>query len=154
MSGPLIDRIDLHVDVPSVSAADLALPPAAEASVDVARRVAAAWEIQSARYAAHGIHTNAEADGELLEAVAAPEPAGQRLLVEAAEKLKLSARGYHRVLRIARTLADLDGADLDGADLGGTNGGVGGGSSGKWAPVRRIHIAEALSYRRAAPGRW
>ncbi|MCZ6455236.1 MAG: YifB family Mg chelatase-like AAA ATPase, partial [Alphaproteobacteria bacterium] len=149
LSGPLIDRIDLHVDVPSVSAADLALPPAAEASADVARRVAAAREIQSARYAAHGIHTNAEADGELLEAVAAPEPAGQRLLVEAAEKLKLSARGYHRVLRIARTLADLDGAGHVG-----TNGGAGGGSSGNWAPVRRIHIAEALSYRRSAPGRW
>jgi magnesium chelatase family protein len=135
LSGPLIDRIDLHVDVPAVSASDLALPPAAETSGDVAERVAAARAIQSARYAAHGLHTNAEADGELLEAVAAPDGPGQRLLVEAAEKLKLSARGYHRVLRIARTLADLDSAG-DGN-----------------APVRRIHIAEALSYRRAAPGR-
>jgi len=135
LSGPLIDRIDLHVDVPAVSATDLALPPAAETSADVAARVAAARDIQSARYGAHGIHTNAEADGELLEEVAAPDAAGKRLLVEAAEKLKLSARGYHRVLRIGRTLADLDG-------------GGGGG-----APVRRIHIAEALSYRRAAPGR-
>jgi len=135
LSGPLIDRIDLHVDVPALSAADLALPPAAETSADVAARVAAARDIQSARYGAHGIHTNAEADGELLEEVAAPDAAGKRLLVEAAEKLKLSARGYHRVLRIGRTLADLDG-------------GGGGG-----APVRRIHIAEALSYRRAAPGR-
>lgn len=126
--------------MPAVSASDLALPPAAETSADVAARVAAARRIQSTRYAAHGLHTNAEADGELLEAVAAPEPAGRRLLVEAADKLKLSARGYHRVLRIARTLADLDGADLDGAGDGA-------------APVRRIHIAEALSYRRAAPGR-
>ena len=144
ISGPLIDRIDLHVDVPAVSAADLALPPAAETSADVADRVAAARRIQSMRYAAHNLHTNAEADGELLEAVAAPDPAGKRLLVEAADKLKLSARGYHRVLRIARTLADLDGADLDGA---------GDGPSDNCAPVRRIHIAEALSYRRAAPGR-
>jgi len=131
----LIDRIDLHIDVPAVSASDLALPPAAETSADVAARVAAARTIQNARYAAHGLHTNAEADGELLEEVAAPDPPGKRLLVEAAEKLKLSARGYHRVLRIARTLADLDGAG-DGN-----------------APVRRIHIAEALSYRRAAPRR-
>ena len=135
ISGPLIDRIDLHIDVPAVSASDLALPPAAETSADVAARVAAARTIQNARYAAHGLHTNAEADGELLEEVAAPDPPGKRLLVEAAEKLKLSARGYHRVLRIARTLADLDGAG-DGN-----------------APVRRIHIAEALSYRRAAPRR-
>jgi len=135
ISGPLLDRVDLHVDVPALSASDLALPPAAESSTDVAARVAAARAVQSARYANHGIHTNAEADGELLEAVAAPEAAGKCLLVEAAEKLKLSARGYHRVLRIARTLADLDG-----------------GGSGN-APVRRLHIAEALSYRRAAPGR-
>jgi magnesium chelatase family protein len=135
LSGPLLDRIDLHVDVPAVSASDLALPPAAEASADVAVRVAAARSVQNSRYAAHGLHTNAEADGELLEAVAAPEAAGKRLLVEAAEKLKLSARGYHRVLRIARTLADLDSAgDVE-------------------FPVRRIHIAEALSYRRTAPGR-
>ena len=130
LSGPLLDRIDLHVDVPAVSAADLALPPPAETSADVAARVAAAREIQARRYAPHGLHTNAEADGELLGRVATPDPAGQRLLLEAAEKLKLSARSYHRVLRVARTLADLDGAGDGGA------------------PVRRIHIAEALSYRR------
>ena len=127
------------MDVPAVSAADLALPPAAETSAEVAGRVAAARAVQSARYASHGLHTNAEADGELLEAVAAPDGPGQRLLVEAAEKLKLSARGYHRVLRIARTLSDLDGAN--------------GGAGDRAAPVRRIHIAEALSYRRAPPGR-
>ena len=135
LSGPLIDRIDLHVDVPAVSASDLALPPAAETSADVAERVAAARDIQAARYATSGLHTNAEADGELLEAVAAADGPGQSLLVEATEKLKLSARGYHRVLRIARTLADLVSAGDENAS------------------VRRIHIAEALSYRRAAPGR-
>lgn len=139
LSGPLIDRIDLHVDVPALSISDLALPPAAETSADVAQRVAAARATQSARYAAHGIHTNAEADGELLEEVATPDAAGQQLLMDAAEKLKLSARGYHRVLRIARTLADLEGAEIDS----GSDGNV---------PVQRIHIAEALSYRRATPG--
>jgi magnesium chelatase family protein len=130
ISGPLFDRIDLHVDVPAVTPSDLALPPAAESSADVAARVRAARERQRARYAKlppeRRIRTNAEAEGELLEEVAGPDAEGRKLLGEAAEKLKLTARGYHRVLRVARTLADLEGA----------------------ASVRRLHIAEALSYRR------
>jgi magnesium chelatase family protein len=130
ISGPLLDRIDLHVDVPAVRAADLALPPPAEDSAAVANRIAAARMRQTRRYAAlpgeQKIRSNAEADGGLLEQVAAPDAAGRRLLVEAAERLRLSARGYHRVLRVALTLADLDAADA----------------------VRRTHIAEALSYRR------
>ena len=129
ISGPLLDRIDLHIDVPAVSPADLALPPPAEASAEVARRVAAARLRQSRRYAllpeGRRIRTNAEADGTLLDEVATPEPSGRALLQRATERLKLSARGYHRVLRVARTLADLDGA----------------------AGVTRQHIAEALSYR-------
>ncbi|MCC7272252.1 MAG: YifB family Mg chelatase-like AAA ATPase [Alphaproteobacteria bacterium] len=129
LSGPLVDRIDLHVDVPAVTAADLALPPPAETSADVAARVGAARERQRARFerlgAAH-LACNAEADGEVLEAIAAPDADGKRLLTEAAERLRLSARGWHRVLRVARTLADLDGS----------------------AGVRRLHVAEALSYRR------
>jgi magnesium chelatase family protein len=136
ISGPLFDRIDLHIDVPAVKPADLALPAAAEGSAEVAARVAAARAVQTARYArlAGGgppIRTNAEADGTLLEDVAAPDADGRRLLVEAAERLKLTARGYHRVLRVARTIADLAGAPA----------------------VRRVHVAEALSYRRVAPGR-
>jgi magnesium chelatase family protein len=131
ISGPLFDRIDLHVDVPAVSAVDLSLPPPAEGSADVAARVAAARAVQSQRYAEAGIRTNAEADGELLEQVASPEPEGRKLLTQAVEKFKLSARGYHRVLRVARTLADLGGS----------------------AEVKRLHVAEALSYRRIAPGR-
>ncbi len=134
ISGPLFDRIDLHIDVPAVKAADLALPPPAEGSADVAHRIAAARARQKARYAAlpaeRRIRTNAEADGELLDAVASPDGEGKRLLLAAAERLHLSARGYHRVLRVARTLADLDASH----------------------EVRRLHIAEALSYRRVALG--
>lgn len=135
ISGPVFDRIDLHIDVPAVKPADLALPQAAERSGTVAARIAAARARQRERYAqgANGtaIRTNAEAEGELLDRHARPDEAGRRLLVEAAERLKLSARGYHRTLRVARTLADLDGAD----------------------GIKRTHIAEALSYRRLAPGR-
>jgi len=135
ISGPMFDRIDLHVDVPAVSASDLSLPPPTEGSKDVARRIAAARAIQHERYEQMGgtmpIRTNTEADGKILEAVATPDEAGRSLLNEAATRLKLSARGYHRVLRVARTLADLAGV----------------------ATVSRLHIAEALSYRRLAPVR-
>ena len=129
LSGPLLDRIDLQIEVPAVEAADLLLPPPAEGTDEVAARVATAREIQQSRFAdlsAGAIRTNAGMDGELLERVAAPDASGARLLAEAAERLRLTARGYHRVLRVARTLADLDGAD----------------------GVRRLHVAEALSYRR------
>ncbi len=133
ISGPLFDRIDLHMDVAAVSAADLTLPPPAEGSAEIAERVAAARQIQSDRYADADppVRTNAEADGQLLETVAAPDEAGRNLLAEAAARLKLTARGYHRVLRVARTLADMEGEP----------------------DVRRLHIAEALSYRRIAPVR-
>jgi magnesium chelatase family protein len=135
ISGPLFDRIDLHVDMPAVAATDLSLPPPAEGSAEVARRVAAARARQRTRYerlsSARPIRSNAEADGQLLEEVAAPDPEGRALLTAAAERLKLSARGYHRVLRVARTLADLDESER----------------------VRRLHVAEALSYRRIALGR-
>ena len=108
ISGPLFDRIDMHVDVPAVSPADLALPPPREGSKQVAARVAAAREIQAARYAGKEIRSNAEADGQLLDEVATPDAEGRKLLAAAAERFRLSARGYHRVLRVARTLADLE----------------------------------------------
>ncbi|MDP9414232.1 MAG: YifB family Mg chelatase-like AAA ATPase [Pseudomonadota bacterium] len=129
VSGPLLDRIDLHVDVQAVAAADLVLPPPAEGSAEVAARVKSARDVQTARYDAQGLRTNAEADGELLAAVATPDEPGRRLLADAAAAMRLSARGYHRVLRVARTIADLAGSEA----------------------VARIHVAEALSYRRQAP---
>jgi magnesium chelatase family protein len=129
VSGPLLDRIDLHVEVAAVSAADLVLPPPSEGSAEVGGRVRAARELQTERYQGHGVRTNAEADGALLEAVAAPDEPGRKLLGQAAEAMRLSARGYTRIQRVARTIADLAGAET----------------------VGRVHVAEALSYRRQAP---
>ena len=112
LSGPLIDRFDLVVDVPSVSAADLMTPPPREGSAEVAARVAAARNIQLARFAAlglDGVSCNAAAPASVIESIAEADDSGLRLLRDAAERLRLSARGYHRVLKLARTLADLDG---------------------------------------------
>src|SRR6202020_73878 len=91
ISGPLFDRIDLHVEVAAVSASDLSLPPPAEGSAEVAARVAMARQVQRARFKDYAIRTNAEAEGELLDAIAKPDAAGGKLLTEAAERMKLSA---------------------------------------------------------------
>jgi magnesium chelatase family protein len=126
ISGPLFDRIDMHIEVSGVSAADLSLPPAAEGSAEVAKRVGAARQRQRDRFKDTGLRTNAEAEGELLDRIATPDVEGAKLLKDAAERMKLSARGYHRVLKVARTIADLAGAET----------------------VGKAHVAEALSYRR------
>jgi magnesium chelatase family protein len=129
VSGPLLDRIDLHVEVDPVRAVDLALPPPKEGSAEVADRVARARLIQTARLEGTRKRTNAELDGDLLETHATPDEAGRKLLMQAAEAMHLSARGYTRILRVARTIADLAGVEQ----------------------VARLHVAEALSYRRRPP---
>ena len=129
VSGPLLDRIDLHVEVAAVTAADLVLAPPAEGSAEIAARVAAVRQVQADRYRDQPVRSNAEADGALLDAVATPDEPGRRLLAQAAEAMRMSARGYSRVLRVARTIADMGGAET----------------------VGRVHVAEALSYRRRAP---
>jgi len=131
ISGPLMDRIDLRIEVPAVTAADLILPPPSEGSAEVAARVAAPRNLQLARFEAAGlshVRTNAEAPAAVLDEIAKPDAQGTKLLRDAAETMHLTARGYHRVLRVARTLADLDGAEKIG----------------------RQHLAEALSYRALA----
>jgi magnesium chelatase family protein len=133
LSGPLLDRIDIQIETPAVPPADLARAPRGESSAAVAARVLSARDRARARLAAHGIpdSVNAAADGAILEAIATPDADGQALLDRAAEKLRLTARGYHRVLRVARTVADLDGAEI----------------------VGRPHVAEAVGYRRGTLAR-
>ncbi len=128
ISGPLLDRIDLRIEVPAVSANDLIRPGKAEPSASVAARVLRARTIQQERLGRLGVSsgsTNAHCSTALIEEIAAPDGAGLALLRDASEKLGFSARAYHRVLRVARTLADLDGMET----------------------VGRIHLAEAISYR-------
>lgn len=126
LSGPLLDRFDLRIEVPPVSIEDLALPANGAPSATIAARVAGARAIQRARFKGlPGLSVNADAEGDLLETLCDIDPAAAALLRDIAERFRLSARGYHRVLRVARTIADLDAS----------------------GPVARPHIAEAASYR-------
>ncbi len=128
ISGPLMDRFDLRVEVPPVAYTDLDLPQDGESSHSVAQRVARARDIQENRFRNHPTaRVNADAEGHLLDDVATPDPEGRSLLVKVAERFGLTARGYHRVLRVARTIADLEGS----------------------GDVRKPHVAEAVSYRLA-----
>lgn len=133
ISGPLLDRIDLAVDLMPVTPADLSLPPATEGTAEVAARVAAAREAQIARAEGLGDGSppiNARAEGAFLDQVAGLDEPARTLMTRAAEAGNLTARGWSRTLRVARTIADLDGAQA----------------------VKRVHVAEALVYRRLAPG--
>jgi magnesium chelatase family protein len=123
-----MDRFDLRVEVPPVAFQDLDLPPSGESSAEVGARVVRARATQAQRFAGHdNARLNADAEGRLLEEIAEPCPEGRELLSRVAERMGLSARGYHRILRVARTIADLDGSPR----------------------VRRPHIAEAVGYRLA-----
>ena len=131
ISGPLMDRFDLRVDVPPVAFTDLELPASGDSSATVAARVAAARALQADRFHdQQGMSVNADAEGEMLERFAAPDGEARALLARVAERFHLSARGYHRVIRVARTIADLDQSET----------------------VLKTHIAEAVSFRMASPG--
>jgi len=127
-----MDRIDLQVEVPPVTAADMALPAPAEGTAEASARVMTARALQADRAAeTDGAPVlNSLAEGDFLEAIVDLDPPARALLAKAAELGGLSARGWTRTLRLARTIADLEGS----------------------GPVRRVHVAEALIYRRVAPG--
>jgi magnesium chelatase family protein len=129
ISGPLMDRFDLRIDVPPVAFTDLDLPASGDTSEDISQRVAQARHRQTERYdGIDDVRVNADVDGELLKQVTSLESDGAELLRRAAEHYRLSARSYHRVLRVARTIADLAGSEA----------------------VLSNHVAEAVSYRVAS----
>jgi magnesium chelatase family protein len=127
ISGPLMDRFDLRLEVPPVSYRDLDVPPGGETSRAIAARVAEARARQAERFGklGSGARVNADAEGALLDEIATPDAAGKAMLLAAAERFRLTARGYHRILRLARTIADLDHCET----------------------ISTPHIAEALGYR-------
>jgi magnesium chelatase family protein len=127
ISGPLMDRFDLRIEVPPVAFSDLDLPQAGESSATIATRVAEGRAVQTQRFKGTLMRVNADLEGRALEEIATPDQDGKDLLLKVAERFGLSARGYHRVLRVARTIADLDGSD----------------------GVHKPHVAEAVSYRLA-----
>lgn len=130
ISGPLMDRFDLRIDVPPVAFADLDLPASGENSATVAERVSRARALQSVRFSdSSSCRVNADLEGASLEQVAMPDAEGTALLSKVAERFGLTARGYHRVLKVARTIADLDESET----------------------VRRPHLAEAVNFRLMLP---
>lgn len=126
LSGPFLDRLDLRIEVPPVAYTDLDLPASGDTSATVAQRVAAARAIQTARFRGHdGVRVNSDAHGTLLQEISKLDAEGRDFLRQVAERFNLTARGYHRVLRVARTIADL----------------------AQSSSVRRPHLAEAISFR-------
>ncbi|CAD7783297.1 MAG: Competence protein ComM [Candidatus Methanoperedenaceae archaeon GB50] len=125
VSGPLLDRIDLHIEVPAVNYQDLSQPLKSESSVEVRKRVEAARAIQNQRFAKRKIYCNAQMDTKLVNKFCVPDKTGKTLLETAMERLGLSARAYTRILKIARTIADLEAEEK----------------------ILPQHIAEAIQYR-------
>lgn len=133
ISGPLLDRIDIHIQVTPVSVTDLAQAPKGESSADIRARVMAARERQTARYKdLKGIHCNAQMSHSMIEQFATPDEQGAEILERAMRRNNLSARAYDRILKVARTIADLDGSDL----------------------VTGKHIKEAVGYRQLDREDW
>lgn len=125
ISGPLLDRIDIFVDVPDVTVSDFAQDKDnIETSCDVRKRVIQAREIQAERYKDYDFSTNAEADGHELEKYLTD--GAKEILYKCIDKAKISARGYYRIVKLARTLADIAGADS----------------------IDKLQVSEALGYRR------
>ena len=125
ISGPLLDRIDLQIEVPAVNPWELAQVPTGESSETIRERVKKARLFSQNRFIETPFCNNAQADGSFLETIAPMEADAAALLRDAAEKLMLSARGYHRIIRVARTIADLAESDV----------------------INRLHVSEALSFR-------
>ena len=111
VSGPLLDRIDMHIEVESIPAEKLSDTALAEDSASIRKRVVRARQVQLERYRDIGIHSNAELNARTLAAACRMTPGAQSLLLQSTERLRLSNRAYTRILKVARTIADLDGFD-------------------------------------------
>jgi len=126
VSGPLLDRIDLHVEVTPVSFNELSSQKTSETSEAVRERVIRAREVQAKRFEGHaGIYSNAQMSSKLLKEICTINNIGQTLLKAAMDKLNLSARAYDRILKVSRTIADLEGSE----------------------DIKPEHLAEAIQYR-------
>ena len=133
ISGPLLDRIDIQCEIQPLPFSDISKAAPGEPSAAIRERVIAARKIQEERFKGHkGIHCNAQMSEKMLREFAQPDAQSLEMLRMAMEKLSLSARAYNRILKVARTIADLEGSEN----------------------VQSHHIAEAIGYRNLDRGDW
>ncbi|MBT0663612.1 ATP-binding protein [Geobacter pelophilus] len=125
ISGPLLDRIDLHIEVPAVKYRDLADRADGESSAAIASRVETCRNLQLERFKGTKVHCNAQMPPRFIKKFCEPDAAGHKLLEMVTDRLGLSARSYTRILKVARTIADLDAAEN----------------------IREQHLSEAIQYR-------